>query len=104
MMRNYYNGFSEYCLYYTFQTDSGDIKEFKSLRDYFKNIQLEIGLNKKQIIDKIGQRADHCFRHSSSQWDLPTEETYNELIKLGEEPIKIISMLCKSVEQSKGGE
>ena len=80
MMRNYYNGFSEYCLYYTFQTDSGDIKEFKSLRDYFKYIQLEIGLNKKHIIDKIGQRADHCFRHSSSQWDLPTEETYNELI------------------------
>lgn len=80
MMRNYYNGFSEYCLYYTFQTDSGDIKEFKSLRDYFKYIQLEIGLNKKQIIDKIGQKADHCFRYSSSQWDLPTEETYNELI------------------------
>lgn len=80
-LRNYQK-MAEYCLYYTFQTDSGDIKEFKSLRDYFKYIQLETGLNKKQIIDKIGQRADHCFRHSSSQWDLPTEETYNELINI----------------------
>jgi site-specific DNA-methyltransferase (adenine-specific) len=82
MIRNYYNGFTEYCLYYTFQTDSGDIKEFKSLRDYFKYIQSETGLNKEQIIDKIGQRADHCFRHSSTQWNLPTEETYNALIDI----------------------
>ena len=88
MMRNYYNGFTEYCLYYTFQDESGldkvmlDTNNFKTLRDYFKYIQIEIGLNKKQIIDKIGQRADHCFRHSSSQWDLPTEETYNELINI----------------------
>lgn len=88
MMRNYYNGFTEYCLFYTFQDETGlskvmlDINNFKSLRDYFKYIQLETGLNKKQIIDIIGQRVDHCFRHSSSQWDLPTEETYNELIKV----------------------
>ena len=78
----------EYCLYYTFQDETGlskvmlDVNNFKSLRDYFKYIQSETGLNKKQIIDKIGQRADHCFRHSSSQWDLPTEETYNELINI----------------------
>ena len=78
----------EYCLYYTFQDETGlskvmlDVNNFKSLRDYFRYIQSEIGLNKKQIIDKIGQRADHCFRHVSSQWDLPTEETYNELINI----------------------
>lgn len=80
-LRNYQK-MAEYCLYYTFQTDSGDIKEFKSLRDYFKYIQDKIGLNKKQIIAKLGQRADHCFRHSSSQWELPTEDTYNEIIKI----------------------
>ena len=86
MMRNYYNGFTEYCLYYTFQDETGlskvmlDVNNFKTLRDYFKYIQLEIGLNKKQIIEKVGQKADHCFRHSSSQWDLPTKETYNQLI------------------------
>lgn len=86
-LRNYQK-MAEYCLYYTFQDDTGlnkvklDINNFKSLRNYFKYIQLEVGLNKKQIIDKVGQSADHCFRHSSSQWDLPTEETYNELIKI----------------------
>lgn len=85
-LRNYQK-MAEYCLYYTFQDETGlskimlDVNNFKSLRDYFKYIQLETGLNKKQIIDIIGQRADHCFRHSSSQWDLPTEETYNKLIK-----------------------
>ena len=84
-LRNYQK-MAEYCLYYTFQDESGlnkvmlDTNNFKSLRNYFKYIQSETGLNKKQIIDKIGQRADHCFRHSSNQWDLPTEETYNELI------------------------
>ena len=86
-LRNYQK-MAEYCLYYTFQDESGlnkvmlDINNFKTLRDYFKYIQIEIGLNKKQIIEKIGQKADHCFRHSSSQWDLPTKETYNELIKV----------------------
>ena len=85
--RNYRN-MSEYIFYYTFQDETGlskvmlDVNNFKSLRDYFKYIQSETGLNKKQIIDKIGQRADHCFRYASSQWDLPTEETYNELIKV----------------------
>lgn len=86
MMRNYYNGFTEYCLYYTFQDETGltnvmrDTNNFKSLRYYFKDIQQFIGLNKKQIIDKIGQCADHCFRHSSSQWSLPTPDTYQQLI------------------------
>lgn len=86
-LRNYQK-MAEYCLYYTFQDETGlskvmlDVNNFKTLRDYFKYIQIEIGLNKKQIIEKIGQKADHCFRHSSSQWDLPTEETYNELIKI----------------------
>ena len=85
-LRSWFNT-CEYCLYYTFQDETGlnkvmlDINNFKSLRDYFKYIQLEIGLNKKQIIEKVGQKADHCFRHSSSQWDLPTKETYIELIE-----------------------
>ena len=87
MMRNYYNGFTEYCVYYTFQDETGltkvktDLNNFKSLREYFKYIQESIGGTKKNIIEVIGQRADHCFRWGSSQWDLPTEETYNELIE-----------------------
>ena len=86
-LRNY-KKMAEYCLFYTFQDETGinknrpDVNNFKNLRDYFKYIQSEIGLNKKQIIEKIGQKADHCFRYSSSQWNLPVEETYDELIEV----------------------
>lgn len=78
----------EYCLFYTFQDQTGlkklktDMSNFKILREYFRDYQIALGMNKKQIIEKIGQRADHCFRWESSQWDLPTEETYKELNKL----------------------
>jgi len=84
--RNYYAGFTEYCLYYTFQDETGlttvmlDTNNFPTMRKYFKELQEFIGLNKKQILEKIGQKADHCFRWNSSQWDLPTKETYQELI------------------------
>ena len=83
--RNYLN-VNEYCLYYTFQDETGltkiktDLNNFEILREYFKEIQELLNLNKKQIMEQIGQKADHCFRWGSSQWNLPTEETYNELI------------------------
>ena len=45
-------------------------------------MQKYIGLNLKKINTKLGHRkAEHSFYHSSTQWDLPTLETYNELIK-----------------------
>jgi DNA modification methylase len=78
----------EYCLFYTFQDETGltmvkhDENNFSTLRQYFENFQKDTGLNKKQIIEVIGQRADHCFRWGSSQWDLPTLDTYLELLKL----------------------
>ena len=86
-LRNYQQ-MAEYCLFYTFQDETGlkkvktDINNFQSLRQYFKEYQQALGLNKKQIIEKVGQKADHCFRWSSSQWDLPTKETYLELKKI----------------------
>ena len=76
----------EYCLYYTFQDETGlttvmlDTNNFPTMRGYFKELQAYIGLNKKQIMDRIGQSADHCFRWESSQWDLCTPETYQQLI------------------------
>lgn len=85
-LRNYQQ-MAEYCLYYTFQDETGlttiklESNNFPTMRKYFKDMQEFIGLNKKQILDKIGQSADHCFRWGSSQWDMPTEETYNQLIK-----------------------
>jgi len=50
------------------------------LREYFNNVIGFIGLNKKQIIGVVGQKADHVFRTSSTQFTLCTEKTYNELI------------------------
>ena len=86
-LRSWFNT-CEYCLYYTFQDETGlkkvkeDLNNFQSLRQYFKEYQQAMGLNKKQIIERVGQKADHCFRWGSSQWDLPTKETYEELKKI----------------------
>ena len=86
-LRNYQK-MAEYCLYYTFQDETRlstvmlDVNNFQTLRNYFKDVYNYISINKKQIIFKIGQKADHCFRYNSTQWDLPTEETYNELITI----------------------
>lgn len=80
---------AEYCLYYTFEDGTGlekittDINNFKTLRNYFKELQKYIGLNRAQINKKMGDyRAEHCFEWNVSQWALPTEETYNKLIKI----------------------
>ena len=51
------------------------------LRPYFKQVFEFIGGTKKIIIETIGQRADHVFRFKSSQFDLCTLETYNDIVK-----------------------
>jgi len=59
-----------------------DINNFQPLRQYFKELQEFIGLGLKKINETLGHRkAEHGFYHSSTQWDLPIIETYNELIK-----------------------
>jgi len=79
------------------------VSSFRSLREYFykllcymgetnKSIAKKLGhrkaehyfyvLPKKEVINRIGQRADHCFRYGSTQWDLPTEEVYQELMNV----------------------
>lgn len=59
-----------------------DTDAIHPLRPYFENVLKFIGLNKKQIIDYIGQRVDHTLRFDSTQFSLCTEDTYNELIKV----------------------
>lgn len=59
-----------------------DTDELHPLRGYAKEIYDFIGLNKKQIIEKVGQRADHFFRIDSTQFSLCTEKTYNDLINI----------------------
>ncbi len=80
-----------------------DVDNFSSLRKYFYNLLCWMGetnksiakklgsrkaehafycMPKKKVIEKIGQKADHCFRYGSTQWELPTKETYQELIDI----------------------
>ena len=58
-----------------------DVNNFQTLRQYFKELQEFIGTPKSKIVEKVGQTADHCFRWGSTQFDLPTIETYNKLIE-----------------------
>lgn len=52
------------------------------LRAYFAEVLNYIGLTKKNVLNDIGQRADHVLRVSSAQFSLCTEATYNDFIKL----------------------
>jgi site-specific DNA-methyltransferase (adenine-specific) len=53
------------------------------LRPYFKIVMDFIGLNLKQINNKLGhRRAEHTFYIDSTQYGLCTEKTYNELIEV----------------------
>lgn len=60
-----------------------ELKEesFSDLKKYSKMIQDFLGLTLKQINRELGhRRAEHFFYHSSTQYGLCTEKTYNELI------------------------
>ena len=57
-----------------------DSSNSNPLREYFKKVFDFMGKSKKEIINKIGQKADHCFRFNSMQYDLCTENTYKDLI------------------------
>ena len=88
MSRNYRSDFIEYILYYTFQDETGlttvklDLNNFTTLRQYFKDLQEYIGLSLKRINNVMEHRkAEHAFYWKTTQWDLPTEETYKELIE-----------------------
>jgi len=87
-LRNY-KLMAEYCLFYTFQDQTGlttvmlDTNNFNTLRRYFKDYQEALGLNIKQINNRLGHRkAEHCFYWKTTQWALPTPETYAEIGKL----------------------
>lgn len=58
-----------------------DTDNKNELRIYFKKVFNFINKTKKQIINDIGQQADHCFRCDSSQFKICSLETYNKLIE-----------------------
>ena len=59
-----------------------DYEALHPLRQYFAEVLEYIGVPKKTIIERIGQRADHTFRKNSTQFSLCTEETYEDIIKV----------------------
>lgn len=58
-----------------------DYEGIHPLRPYFSEILKYTGLKKSEIVKKIGQKADHCFRVDSSQFIPPTEIVYEQLCK-----------------------
>ena len=100
--RNYLNE-AEYLLFYTFQDETGlttiklDRNNFTSLRQYFKDFQEALGMSLPEINRTLGhRRAEHWFYWKSTQWDLPTRETYEELLKL---PLKNYDFIRKDYEE-----
>lgn len=58
-----------------------DSQLLNPLRQYSARLLQYIGKTKSEIIEKVGQRADHFFRVDSMQFSLCTEKTYQELIE-----------------------
>lgn len=50
------------------------------IREYFREILNFIGIPKKDIMTKLGQGLDHCFRYANRTFYIPTEKNYNALI------------------------
>lgn len=57
-----------------------DSQNKNELRDYFNNLLKYVNKTKKEIIEIIGQKVDHCFRTQSMQFKICTEKAYNEMI------------------------
>lgn len=58
-----------------------DVDLKNPLRNYAKNVMDFIGLRLKQINSQLGhRRAEHFFYWNTTQFKLPTRDTYNELI------------------------
>jgi len=86
--RNYFNGFTEYCLFYTFQDAIGlkliekDIPVYKPMRDYCLKLRSFIGYSRQKMIDVLGNgSSQHFLEPLGPQWQLCTNETYNKLIE-----------------------
>ena len=50
------------------------------LREYFKSVLEYTKETKKEIMNKLGQGLDHCFRYENRTFYIPIEKNYNALI------------------------
>ena len=63
-------------------TKDYDVENLHPLRNYASDVMAFIGLRLKQINAKLGHRkAEHFFYLKSTQFEICTEEVYNELIE-----------------------
>ena len=94
-LRNYQK-MAEYCLYYTFQDDTGlsqvyaDTDNFKELREYLKQEKKKSGLTNKdfnlrfsEFTNKEGCRDRSVVEHyfGNNQWVFPTKEIYENILQ-----------------------
>lgn len=94
-MRNYYNGFTEYCLFYTFQKEDWLNEVLHSTKGYFMSIKEYLRNERKrgnftrEDVKKIcgfenskgASMVGHYF--DDSQWQLPKEEHYLKMQETG---------------------
>jgi site-specific DNA-methyltransferase (adenine-specific) len=91
-MRNYYDGFTEYILFYTFQDETGlsrvydDRDCFKGIKEYLRAERKMAGITYPEVNQILGTaegsgQPGHYF--SDSQWCLPTAEMYAKLQTTG---------------------
>lgn len=92
MMRNYYNGFTEYILFYTFQDETGskqvydNIDCFKTIKQYLRNERdkaQKAGFNDKDLrkICNVSLKGGGLLCHywGNAQWMFPPEHIYKKL-------------------------
>jgi DNA modification methylase len=71
------NYYEEVLLFRKKLDESNSIK----LRTYFKNILGYLGIERKKIMEELGQGLDHCFRFENRTFYIPTEKNYSALIE-----------------------
>jgi len=97
-MRNYYDGFTEYILFYTFQDETGlsqiygNDDCFKPIKEYMQQEKKNAGLKTCKQINQLlgvddsgGGMASHYFSNMNGfkQWALPTGDMYKKLQTTG---------------------
>jgi len=85
-LRNYQQ-MAEYCLFYTFQDETGLTTVFKErdcfseMRAYSQKLRDYIDYSRQKMIDRLGNgRSQHYLEPYGPQWQLCTPETYQDLI------------------------
>ena len=85
-LRNYQQ-MAEYCLFYTFQDETGLTTIFKEhdcfseMREYSQRLREYIEYSRQKMVDMLGNgRSQHYLEPYGPQWQLCTAETYKDLI------------------------